>query len=73
MIDFINLDDKMGSSITKIVPEETSEFYHMVIRELSDIALSLRVLSERSKVVKVGEENSYKAKYFARSDEKPRD
>lgn len=57
----------------KIKPEETLEFYHMVIRELSDIALSLRVLSERSKVVKVGEENSYKAKYFARSDEKPRD
>lgn len=73
MIDYINLDDKMEPSITKIVPEETSEFYHMVIQELSDIALSLRVLSERSKVVKVGEENSYKAKYFARSDEKPRD
>ena len=73
MIDYINLDDKVESTITKIVPEETSEFYHMVIRELSDIALSLRVLSERSKVMKVGEENSYKAKYFARSNDEPRD
>ena len=53
----------------KTVPKETQEFYHMVIRELSDIALSLRVLSERSQVVKAKDVNSYKAKYFAPSDE----
>ena len=57
------------ADIVKNVPEETQEFYHMVIRELSDIALSLRVLSERSKVVKPEDQNSYKAKYFSRSDE----
>ena len=51
------------------ISKETLEFYHMVIHELSDIALSLRVLSNRSDVVKPKDLNSYKAKYFSRSDE----
>lgn len=65
------MDDKkiLEADAQKKTPEEIKELLDQMVHQLNDIALSLRVLSERSTIVKTPDPKSYKAKYFAKSDE----